>query len=250
MQCCLTSYAFLVVDKCCSAGQAATYFSKWAAKKRDVKILTCFLVFVLVSAGIELIFLPIAAVFWIWYKKNVDNTDVFSYCYAIKDFFQFPMFSWWAGVQELGGSTARQIAKLAKGNIPYHGRHAQFMNGGSPGRRSSPFLRVRTFLWVQSVFRSFAQFTKSASSVFRDRCPGTGYATGRRAVRKKIVLYIIWVAYSLLLLLVIVVFSFVVLLNCLYLSPQVLLFVHSPPHPAVGEGVSERLSGPSCWLPG
>jgi len=30
--------------------------------------------------------------------------------------------------------------------------------------------------------------------------------------------------------------SFVVLLNCLYLNPQVLPFVHSPPHPTVGEG--------------
>jgi len=33
-------------------------------------------------------------------------------------------------VQELGGSTARQIAKLASRNIPYHKHHAQFMNGG------------------------------------------------------------------------------------------------------------------------
>jgi len=28
--------------------------------------------FVLVSARKELIFLPVAAVFWIWYQKNVD----------------------------------------------------------------------------------------------------------------------------------------------------------------------------------
>ena len=33
---------------------------------------------VLVSAGTELIFLPVAAVFWIWYEKNVDNTDGFT----------------------------------------------------------------------------------------------------------------------------------------------------------------------------
>ena len=33
---------------------------------------------VLVSAGV--IFLPVADVFWIKYKKNVDNTDVFSCC--------------------------------------------------------------------------------------------------------------------------------------------------------------------------
>ena len=32
-------------------------------------------------------------------------------------------------MQELGGSIARQVAKLASGNIPYHRCHAQFMNG-------------------------------------------------------------------------------------------------------------------------
>jgi len=35
--------------------------------------------------------------------------------------------------------------KLANGNIPYHRRHAQFINGGWPGGRTISFL----FLWVQ-----------------------------------------------------------------------------------------------------
>jgi len=48
---------------------------------------------VLVSAGIELIFLAVATVFWIYYRKNVDNTDVFCCCYEIRDFFHFPIFS-------------------------------------------------------------------------------------------------------------------------------------------------------------
>jgi len=47
---------------------------------------------VLVLFGIELIFLLVAAVFWIYYKKNDDKTDVFICCYEIKDFFQSPMF--------------------------------------------------------------------------------------------------------------------------------------------------------------
>ena len=34
--------------------------------------------YVLVSAGIELIFLPVAALFWIQYEKNADDIDVFS----------------------------------------------------------------------------------------------------------------------------------------------------------------------------
>jgi len=28
--------------------------------------------------------------------------------------FQFPMFSWWAGVQELGGSRARQLTQAGQ----------------------------------------------------------------------------------------------------------------------------------------
>jgi len=38
-------------------------------------------------------------------------------------------------VQELGGSIARQIAKLADRNIPHHRCHAQFMNGSLLGGR-------------------------------------------------------------------------------------------------------------------
>ena len=36
-------------------------------------------------------------------------------------------------MQELRGSTTRQLAKLADGNIPYHRHHAQFTNGSWPG---------------------------------------------------------------------------------------------------------------------
>ena len=46
--------------------------------------------------------------------------------------------------------------------------------------------------------------------------------------------------------------SFGVLLICLYFKPRVLPFVHfSSPSRCRGRGgVSERLSGPSCWLLG
>jgi len=46
---------------------------------------------VLRAVGIELIFFSIAAVFWIWHKKTVDSTDVFSSCCDIKDFSQLLM---------------------------------------------------------------------------------------------------------------------------------------------------------------
>jgi len=35
-----------------------------------------------------------------------------------------------------GGSLARQTAKLANGNIPYHKRRAQFMNGFGQGEKA------------------------------------------------------------------------------------------------------------------
>jgi len=48
---------------------------------------------VLVLAGI--VFLPVAAVFWISYETNVESTviTVFSFCYEIKSFSQSAMFS-------------------------------------------------------------------------------------------------------------------------------------------------------------
>ena len=53
--------------------------------------LLCSVVWFLV--GIELIFLPVAVVFWIQYEKNVDNTDILSCCYEIKDVFPSFLFS-------------------------------------------------------------------------------------------------------------------------------------------------------------
>jgi len=47
-----------------------------------------------------------------------------------------------------------------------------------------------------------------------------------------------------------IIISFVVLLNCHYLSPQVLLFPVLLPILPEGVGVSERLCGPNCQLPG
>jgi len=70
-------------------------------------------------------------------------------------------------VQELGGSTATQVAKLANRNIPYHGRHAQFTNGGWLGAGILFF----PLFSVSLVF--FESSTKSAISVFRDCYLGT-----------------------------------------------------------------------------
>jgi len=74
-------------------------------------------------------------------------------------------------VQELGGSTAWQIARLANGNVPYHRWHAQFMNGGCLGGRnlaavlftmsSNPLLFRNSNFSGSSVFLgSFKKFAK------------------------------------------------------------------------------------------
>jgi len=53
-----------------------------------------------------------------------------------RTFFQLLIFRCSAGVQELRGSAARQIAKLGSRSILYYRRHAQFMNGGGRGAES------------------------------------------------------------------------------------------------------------------
>jgi len=84
---------------------------------------------------------------------------------------------------------------------------------------------------------------------FRDRCSGSNCTICCQGLRK---LY--WVSFVLCIIIIItttsitatittiiIIPSFVVLLSCLYLNPQVLLFVHSLPHPtAVGN--SEKVA--------
>jgi len=55
-------------------------------------------------------------------------------------------------MQELGGSTPRQTAKMTNGNIPYHRCHAQFVNGDWPGGRRLLFFSCfhefkPSFIW-------------------------------------------------------------------------------------------------------
>ena len=75
------------------------------------------------------------------------------------------------------------------------------------------------FCEFEFFFCEFGEFCEIRK--FCDRCSGTGCAVSCRVVRK-IVLCMACFAYSLTIV-------FFVLLNCLYLHPQILLFVHSPP---------------------
>jgi len=60
----------------------------------------------------------------------------------------FSSFSYSANEQvcrSWGESIARQIAKLANGNSPYHKLHAQFMNGSWPGGEICQLFRFCEF---------------------------------------------------------------------------------------------------------
>jgi len=140
-------------------------------------------------------------------------------------------------VQELGGSTARQLAKLANGNTPYHRHHAQFMNGGWPERVS---------YWLSYVWEF-------------QSCPGWEFKIFRLLASHQVMRKIVYSFFCTFIIIIIIIssiiisnISFVVILNCLYLNPQVSPFVHfsSPSHWGEREGVRGQLSGPSCRLPG
>ena len=171
---------------------------------------------------------------------NVDNTDVFSCCYEFKHFSQSPMFNQWAGVQEMGGSIARQITKLANGNTPYHERHAQFMNGGWLRARNLVFSvpwvwifscsGIWTFLGIQSfsgvmqnlwVWWNLKKHELRETYRFHDRFLGTGCKSVIGQWDNCIVysLFCIFNIISIIGIISSISISFVVLLNSLCLSP-------------------------------
>ena len=181
----------------------------WLCPGETPHICPHFYLHVPASAQTELIFLPVAAVFWIQYEKHIDNTLMFkAVAKKSRTFFQFPVFGCWADVQELGGSTARQLAQA--------------------GQRTCSIPETSC-----SVYKC-----RLAGGVgiceLHSCCLGTSCAIGCWAVRK-IVLCIACFAHFI----IIITPSFVLLLNCFYLILWVLLFVHSPPCPT-GDGRSEQ----------
>ena len=119
------------------------------------------------------------------------------------------------------------------------------------GQESFSFPLV--LVWEVKVFQEFGllwEFHEIPKiRAFHGRSSGSGCATGGQGVRKN------WVVYSLfcifIIVAVVVSISLAALLYCLYLSPGAPPFSHSLPIPLQGKrGVCERLSGPSCRLPG
>ena len=94
-------------------------------------------------------------------------------------------------------------------------------------------------------FKLFHEFGEIRE--LRDRCSGTGWSIGSLGTEKNCIEYSLFCIFIIIIVTIIIIIviiiiiiiiiititipSFVVLLNCLYLNPQVLLFVHSPPHP-------------------
>jgi len=128
----------------------------------------------------------------------------------------------------MGGGEARQTAKLASGNLPYHGHHAQFMNGGWLGGGS-----CQVFVF----FFFFSQ--KLESSLGWEFKVLFGLQICCWVVRK-----IVYSLFSILIIIIIIAstsisISFVALLDCLRVSP----FVHFsfPSRQGGRRGVSKLL---------
>jgi len=143
-------------------------------------------------------------------------------------------------VQQLGGSTVRNTAKLANGNIPYHRHRAQFMNGDWTGAREFFSFSLKSVslnpLWCRSSnfsrnSVSFRNFTKFQNSRF----PGSAIAAQDLAMNQSSAGEKNCIVYSLVFIFIVIIISnscissitmsmsisisFVALLNCLYLNP-------------------------------
>jgi len=117
---------------------------------------------------------------------------------------------------------------LANRRIPYLRCHAWCVKGGWP-RGRNPF-SVRLIFYVSSV--SSAKATSSVKSAIAAQ----GLAAQMISGSEKSCIVYSWFCIFFINIIIIVPF-FVVLLNCLYLNPRVLLFVHFPPNPT-GRGKS------------
>jgi len=104
--------------------------------------------------------------------------------------------------------------KLASGNLPYHGRHALFTNGGWPGGRklsgflvsvsSNPLFHEFELFWEFIFLGRFAEFSNTRKLGVPQLLIGDWLLISHLVVRK-IVLCIVCFAYELLTLLLLVV---------------------------------------------
>jgi len=134
-----------------------------------------------------------------------------------RTFFGFPYSANEQVCRSWEGARPGSQPKLARGNIPYHGRYAQFINGGwLEGRNSLFSRRFQLFSAIPFFFCEFkismslnfsgssvcflgssVKLMKSVSSMFHVPCLGTGYAISLQGVRKKLycVLFVLHIHY-------------------------------------------------------
>ena len=143
-------------------------------------------------------------------------------------------------MQELGGSTARQTARLASGNIPYHRCHAQLIKGGRT--LSFWFLGIQILFWLGVwTFLGVWSFLQILRNSWKPWFPGSAIAArglaanGSLGGEKNCIIYRLVCIFSIIIIIITIIstissisISFVALLNCLYISPRVIPFVHFP----------------------
>ena len=166
-----------------------------------------------------------------------------------------------------GGSTARQPAQAGRWtySIPQtscsayerglaRGRNTFFLNSFFHECKSSLvqefelFQEFGLFLSVSWVMWNLWVWQNRWAPGNRDRCPGTG----SKSVVRRCENYVVYSLFCTFIIIIIISsssISFVVLLGCLCLNPEVSPFIHFFSPSLCGEkgGVSERLS--SAWLP-
>jgi len=143
-------------------------------------------------------------------------------------------------VREPGGSGAGQPARAGRGHGPYHGRHAQFVNGGWLEGQESCLSRFQEFksslVWQFKLFQEFVFFQEFCKILKNSQ---VWLQTGHRIVKKNCIVYGLF-CISVIIIVILIIsssinISFVVLLNSLDLNPLVLPFVH-PTAGGEGEG--------------
>jgi len=110
----------------------------------------------------------------------VDNTDVLAVAMKSRSFSSFSCSANELMCRSWEGAQPGIWPKLASGNIPYHGHHAQLTARSSPGgRRLFLFFSEleSSCVWEFKLFqelRLFWEFFEICESGFCDCCSGTG----------------------------------------------------------------------------
>ena len=148
--------------------------------------------------------------------------------------------------------------RLVSGSTPYHGYRANFRNRGWLGCRSLSSLismTLNTLLCGSSNFSGVWSFLGFLWNLLLPGCVIAAWGLAVNHSSKNSIVYSLFCIFIVMIIIISIISSgisisiyFVVLLNCLYLNPWVLLFVHflSPSH-CGGKGRGERATV-WCWV--